>query len=181
MRVKITQKGWATYSDVLGTVQFKDAVSQGDISRREALALGAFVSVVEIDEDGNELGPVSPAHDVLMASKVSGYVERSTNLMDRVTNRPSDHPEIENMTDDPSLSAPLAEARRAQAIAEGRHQSSLPARQVVSQSDLEALASAKGITGLREIAEPMGLKGTSIKGLIAEIMKAQRNTAPRLA
>lgn len=181
MRVKITQPGWETYSDVLGVVKFENGVADG-ITRREALALGAFISVVEIDEDGAELAPVNPAYDTLMASKVSGYTDRSTNLMHKVTNTPSQTTEIENLTDDETLSQPLAEARRLQAIAEGRHQPSqatavIPAAQPLTRDDLEAIASTKGIAGLREVA-PEGVKNTSIKGLIGEILKAQRS-APK--
>lgn len=39
-----------------------------------------------------------------------------------------------------------------------------------TQESLETIADEKGIKGLREIAEPLGIKGTSIKELISEIL-----------
>lgn len=42
-----------------------------------------------------------------------------------------------------------------------------------SEADLAAIADAKGIAGLRDIADTLGIKGNSIGGLIAAILKAQ--------
>ena len=42
-----------------------------------------------------------------------------------------------------------------------------------TQEQLAQIADEKGITGLREVAEPLGVKGTSIVGLMEAIMKAQ--------
>jgi hypothetical protein len=41
-----------------------------------------------------------------------------------------------------------------------------------TQLELEALADKEGITGLREVAEAYGVKGTSIVGLISGILAA---------
>ena len=41
-----------------------------------------------------------------------------------------------------------------------------------AQEMLEKVADAKGINGLREIAEPLGLKGRSIPDLIKQILAA---------
>jgi hypothetical protein len=48
-----------------------------------------------------------------------------------------------------------------------------PAKQH-TQAELEAIADAKGIDGLREIAAPMNIKGTSIVKLIATILEVQK-------
>lgn len=40
-----------------------------------------------------------------------------------------------------------------------------------TREDLESIADKKGINGLREIAEPMGVKGTSIAKLIDSILE----------
>jgi hypothetical protein len=47
---------------------------------------------------------------------------------------------------------------------------------VYSKDDLAKIADADGIAGLRAIAEPMGVKGTSIVGLIEAILKKQGPT-----
>jgi hypothetical protein len=41
---------------------------------------------------------------------------------------------------------------------------------VYTEEQLAAIADKEGIKGLRAIAEPLGIKGTSIKELIAEIL-----------
>lgn len=41
---------------------------------------------------------------------------------------------------------------------------------IFTEDDLAAIADAKGISGLREIADPMGIKGTSIVSLISSIL-----------
>lgn len=167
MRVKITQKGWETYSSDIGGVQFENGVSVSDISRSEAMALGAFVSIVEIDEDGNEKGVVSPAEELLRVSKMSARVDRSTLVNEFIQKEPSDATVVENLTDTVA-DDPIIEARALQLAAEK------PVQQpkVWSQAELEAIASANGIKGLREISPP-GVKNTSIKGLIDEILAAQ--------
>jgi hypothetical protein len=40
-----------------------------------------------------------------------------------------------------------------------------------TEEQLAAIADDKGITGLRDIAEPLGIKGNSIRGLIDAIVK----------
>jgi hypothetical protein len=47
---------------------------------------------------------------------------------------------------------------------------------IYSKDDLAKIADADGIAGLRAIAEPMGVKGTSIVGLIEAILKQQGPT-----
>lgn len=45
-----------------------------------------------------------------------------------------------------------------------------PAAPAYSKAELEVIADEKGIKGLRAIAEPLGIKGTSITELISEIL-----------
>lgn len=49
-----------------------------------------------------------------------------------------------------------------------------PASKQYTQAELEAVADAKGIDGLREIATPMNVKGTSIVKLITTILEVQK-------
>lgn len=52
-----------------------------------------------------------------------------------------------------------------------------PSGVTYTEEQLAQIADEKGIAGLREIGDPIGAKGTSIVGLIAEILKKQ-GTAP---
>jgi hypothetical protein len=174
MFIKLTEKGWTSYNGDLGTVLFVDGVSTQEVTRQEALRLGAFITVMEIDADGNELGQVSPALDTLRSTKVT--VQPQAGLA-RVQSKPTISEEVENLTDTVNVE-PIAEARAKQHAAEaaGRaHAEAVAAesRKVVhTPESLSAIASAKGIAGLREVA-PAGVKNTSIKGLMAEILAAQ--------
>jgi hypothetical protein len=53
-----------------------------------------------------------------------------------------------------------------------------PAVVIHSREELEKIASAKGITGLREIANPLGVRSTSIPGLIESIINKQGTPKP---
>lgn len=48
-----------------------------------------------------------------------------------------------------------------------------PAKPKYTREQLEEVADKNGIAGLREIAEPMGIKGRGIAELISEILAAQ--------
>ena len=169
MRVKITQKGWECYNADLAGVLFVNGVSSTDMSRQEAMRLGAFVSVVEINEAGEELGPVSPAEEMVRISKMTARVDRSTMVSSKIQTEPTHSPVIENLTDTVA-DDPIMAARVLQALAE----KPLPPKPIaLTQVDLEAIASEKGINGLREIGNPLGVKNTSVRGLISEILVAQ--------
>lgn len=53
---------------------------------------------------------------------------------------------------------------------------SAPSGTAYSKDDLAKIADAEGIAGLRAIADPLGVKGTSIVGLIEAILKHQGPT-----
>jgi hypothetical protein len=47
-----------------------------------------------------------------------------------------------------------------------------PTKTVYDEATLAAIADKEGIQGLRDLAEPMGIKGNSIRGLIDALVKA---------
>lgn len=145
MLIKIKTPGWGKYTGELGMAQFVDGVSVESISTREAYALGSYLDVVEIDENGNEGNPVSHAFDIV----------RQT-----------------------SITAPVTTPRRrlADVLAEQAAKSDdTPTGDttVHTQESLEKIAEAEGIAGIRKIADPLGIKGTAIKTMIAEILVKQ--------
>lgn len=142
MRVKITQSGWENYNGDLGMVQFVDGVSAGDMSRTEALALGAFITIVELDDSGDEIGQISPAVDLLRTKDLSAEV-------------------IEPLQRGAEGEAPEKEQSEVQKVS-------------YTEEDLAAVATEKGIAGLRAIAKPFGVKDTSVRGLIEQILSAQK-------
>ena len=42
-----------------------------------------------------------------------------------------------------------------------------------TREKLEAIADQTGISGIREVSDPLGLKGTSIRGLIDQILSGK--------
>lgn len=149
MKIKITQAGWEGFTGDLGSVEFVDGVNVEGISRREALVLGSFVTVVELADDGSELGPVSPAHELVVVSNLTAPVVEE--LERGVEQEPE--PEAEKVDE---AVAPVA----------------LP---LYVEAELKAIADAKGIAGLRDIGDKLDVKDTSVRGLIAKILHAQAN------
>jgi hypothetical protein len=149
MRVKITQPGWETYNGPLFGVMFVDAVSQAPLKPFQALQLGAMVSTVEVDEEGNELGVVNPAHELVKNASVTAEV-------------------VEPMkSDDAKRTEVASQTVEADIANEGE------VTKVYTAEELKAIADEKGIGGLREIGDRLKVKNTSINGLIREIMNAQ--------
>lgn len=56
-----------------------------------------------------------------------------------------------------------------------------PLAKVYTADELAALADAEGIKGVRKVADPMGLKGTSIAELIGKVLQTQGEIAARAA
>ena len=149
MKVKIIQKGWEGYNGTFGAAVFKDGVAEVP-SRAEALRIGSLVRLVQVETDGTEGGAVSPAQEILNTK---------------------------------GLSAQVVESRRAEAVedeqtetAEDEDSSDVKeTRPTYSREQLEAIADEKGIAGIREIAAPLDVKGTSIAGLIGDILAASKS------
>ncbi len=151
MLIKITQKGFEAYTGNLGMTEFVDGKSVDHISKQEAYALGAMVHVVEIDADGNELGIVSEAEDMVRRNTVHADVVPTLKRQDAVD------------VEDAATAAAKAAAETKAGIV------------TYTRDELEEIASAKGIAGIRDIADPLGIKGVAMKTLIAEILVHQRS------
>jgi hypothetical protein len=50
-RLKITQEGWQTYSDYLGSVKFENGISAEAVAPSVAIQLGALMSLEGIDDE----------------------------------------------------------------------------------------------------------------------------------
>lgn len=148
MKLRITQKGFENYSGQMGMILFKDGVSVYDVKERDALRLSALFNVTW--ETGEyvkvtkvEVEPTAP-------------VGRETYLA------PTDGKPEEVGGNDGSV----------QYVESTIVDSEVPVKIVkrYTLDELEAIADQEGINGLRKIAGPMGIRGTSINGLIEQIM-----------
>jgi len=173
--VQITQPGMQHYNGYLRRHMFKDGKSVEKIPVRMALLLGASCSCV--DEKGNILSP-NP-YKFEQAGEVSA------------DDFPSVRPVRQSDVDDAAMAAVEEEAGEALSgepmeeddggfvdDAVGFH---APGEEhedprVWSLSELEAIADAEGISGLREVGDIVEVKGRSIGDLIQNILAKQMHT-----
>jgi hypothetical protein len=161
MKIKIVEKGYQGFTGHLGQIEFVDAVSVNDFNVREALNLGGYLRIVEVDEAGNELGPVSHAAELASSRNISAKVVEP--LKRGVGDKAPDVVEQNAgktvvVAPDP-LPKPEVDAELA--------------GKVWTRAELEAVADKDGIKGLRDVATPMGVKGVAIPKLIDDILAAQ--------
>lgn len=154
MLVKINQPGWELYNGPLLGVEFANGVSTDHVSRTAALALGAFIPVVEIEADGTEIGPISPTLDLLQGAGISAEV-----VVPMKTDAEVEAEKAQLVGETPEFAAEM------DALAKSV--------KVYTEEELQAIASEKGINGLRPIGSELNVKNTSINGLIREILTAQ--------
>lgn len=144
-RIKITEPGWGGYTGWMGAVYFHDGVSVDLVAPIHMARVGALVRCEGLD-DREQTG--------------AGAVH--ANL-----------PDVEAQVRE---ELPRADESDLQAELEGKVEvtptPAAPATVYTAES-LAAVADEKGIAGLREIAEPMGVKGRGINELIAEILAHQ--------
>lgn len=143
MKFRIDEKGWKGFSGNMGTALFVDGIAE-IASNYEALRIGSLVRLVEIDDDGNELRIASPTQEMVetrgLSAEVVAYHKHGVE---------PEEGDKEAVVEDET---PVVEVVR------------------YTEDQLSALADKGGIAALREIAGPLGVKGTSIAGLIDEIL-----------
>lgn len=147
MKLKITQKGFENYSGQMGAILFKDGVSVYDVNENAAYRLSALFGV---EWDTGESVKITRN-----AAVMSAPIGRETFLV-ATDGKPEEVRGNDGRTtyvDSDLTDAPIKVTRR------------------YSIAELEAIADEHGIKGLRDIAGPLGIKGTSINALIDEIMQ----------
>lgn len=151
MKLRLTQAGFETYSGQMGVVMFENGLSVGDVLPIDAVRISAAIGATWEDGTAANVGEM-----YLNSMDVPAHVGGGINSM-----TPPAPLEVSNegVLTDASASVEAA-----------------PAGQVWTEEALAKVADEKGIAGLRAIGDPLGAKGTSIVGLIAEILKKQ--TAP---
>lgn len=151
MKIKLTQEGWAGYTGQMGVLQFEDGVSTTDVPFRDAARMSAVMNCEF--EDGSSCNPAQRLLDTMGQAAVVG----------RETEVETVAPPVSTVV--PSLTEQPVNVKGAE----------------YTVAELEEIADAKGIVGLRDIATPLGIKSNSITGLIAELTKAGVAAAPVVA
>lgn len=145
MKVKVTQEGFEGYTGQMGVTQFVDGVSINDVSPRDAARMSAVMQVHW--EDGTSCNPAQRLLDEMNTA--------AAHLVPFADNK------------DEVVTAPVVEKVEVKKTEPVEKEA-----QAYTREDLESIADAKGITGLREIGQPLGIKSNSINGLIEELLKA---------
>jgi len=146
-RIKIIQPGWAGFTGEIGITQFKDGISVDHVGRREIVVIGASLSLIEVDDDGDEGENPALQHRMLSDGSMSMPAEILKPLA-RAT--------------DEAPAAPRA-AKAIDPTAITFH----------TKDELEKLAETKGLNGLRAIMDPLNVKAVSINKAIQVILKAE--------
>lgn len=146
MKLKLTQAGFETYTGQMGVVMFEDGLSVGDVLPIDAIRISAAIGAQWEDGSAANVGEMY-LNNMHSPAHVGG---NDINEMSMPVEGASDKSEST-----PEGTQIVLEAT------------------VYTEDALAAVADKEGIAGLRTIADGLSVKGTSIVGLIAGIMKAQ--------
>lgn len=166
INVIITQPGMQNYTGNLRRHLFKDGRSVEKIPVRMALLLGASMSIT--DEDGNILNPNTYKFD--QVGEVSAGDSPTVILA-----RQSDIDEAAIALVEAEAGAELSDAPMSEDDLVGFSEpgEELLEPRIWSLQELEAIADAEGIAGLREVGDILEVKGRSIGDLIQNILVKQ--------
>ncbi|MBP2498255.1 hypothetical protein ABID82_005146 [Methylobacterium sp. PvP062] len=148
-RIKITQPGWAGFTGEIGITLFKDGISVDHVGRREIVKIGASLSLIEVDDEGDEGENPALQHRMLTDGSMSIPAEVLTPLA--------------RASDEPSVPAAPRAAKAVDPTTITFH----------TKDELEKLAETKGLAGLRAIMDPLNIKAVSINKAIQVILKAE--------
>lgn len=154
MKIRLIQPGFERYNGQMGVHFFEEGLSVADVRDQDAVRMSA-VMLCEW-EDGSS---ANVAQSILDNANTAAPVYSTKG-------DGSDHDAAADRV-----------AQRA-AVVESAVSADKPRTSTFSAEQLEAIADKSGIKGLREIADPLGLKGTSIKELIDSILKRGAEKAP---
>ncbi|MCL2874770.1 MAG: hypothetical protein FWF12_00450 [Betaproteobacteria bacterium] len=139
MKLRLTAKGWETYTGQMGVIFFKGGLSVDDVLPVDAVRVAGVI--------GAEWENGKPAN----VSQI--YLD---NLHTQASS-------VKEGREPPAPVAPKAEPVASVAT--------------YTREQLADTADKEGIVGLRKIAEPFGIKGNSINGMIDAILKV--SAAPK--
>lgn len=143
MKLKLTQDGFSTYTGQMGVIFFEDGLSTADVSTVDAVRMSAVMQCEW--EDGT-----SP-------SIAQSLIDNSDTPAEIIA------PESERMLEVEGNAAGNAEG--------GNEDANQKVEYVFDEATLHQIADKEGIKGLRQAAEPYGVKGNSIKDLIESLLK----------
>ncbi len=179
INVTITQPGFAAYNGYLRRHLFKDGKSVGKIPVRMALLLGASCSVIDTDT-GEQLNPNTYKFEQIGEVSADDFPSvtaiRKSDVINTEVAKVAE--EAGAALDDGPMGSPESDSESDSELVDDKVGFVAPGDEhedprIWSLAELEAIADADGITGLREIGGLIGVKNRSLDGLIQAILKAQ--------
>lgn len=190
-KVRLINKGMETFSSYMGITKFENGVSVSDVPQHAIRTLGALTSIEVIEDDGathqggvnaemalgkktgapvlkdlkSDVNPDSVKHpvEVIPAPAKFSKIDKPA---------PADH-ELTALEQALTLVEPTA----SEVATEPTPVETDPvAKRIWTSDDLATIADKDGIRGLRAISDPLGIKNTSIVGLMQEVLASQGNT-----
>jgi len=178
-KIKLTNPGMQGFTGYLGTVRFENGISVEAPSHAEMNRLAAITSVSALDDEGNEIGQVGVGAVMAGSRKTPApllpTLERGEPEIYSVEETPE--PQVIETAGPVKSEQDLVDEELSNLVEtpESADTETQPVR-IYSQAELEEIADSKGISGLREIGNLLGVKDNSIQGLIKEIIAAQGNS-----
>lgn len=180
-RIRLTEKGWAGFTGNMGTAVFVDG--EADVSELEASRIGANIEVMRIDAEGEVIEQISPSLDIVRTKNLSAEVVAASPTSEMILITPTDGDDLIAAGLE-ALSAHLVPPAEGGATDPGADpgspgegteggEATSTTQTTYTREELEKIADEKGIKGLREIADPLGLKSNSIVPLIDSILEKQ--------
>lgn len=171
MKVRIVAPGWENFTGVLGQGAYFEN-GEADLNWRQVARIGASIHLVDA-ETGEQVGPGAVA---------AGLKYEEAPIVPPMVTKTEDDAKIEaDATAEREKLAAAEDARKAkeaEALEAARAKAAEDAKSIVyTRQELEAVGANDGIDGLRQIAEPLGVKGRSISEMVDSILNAQAKNA----
>jgi hypothetical protein len=144
MKLRLTQAGFENYTGQMGVVWFENGLSTTDVLPIDGIRISAALGAVWDDGSAANVGQM-----YLNNMEVPAFVGMA-----------------DNQAKAPEPVAPVETVKQALGEPDG-------GLVTYTEEMLAKIADEKGIGGVREVGDKLGVKGTSIVGLIAAILKAQ--------
>ncbi len=170
MICRLAAPGWVNFTGNLGHgAAFKDGVSVEPLTPRQIARIGSSTVLVN-NETGEQVGP-SVMHWRAQPAEMSVAPQLQTATDEQV----SAEAERERLIAEEEKRK--ADEAKALAEAQAKAQAAIEAQVIYTRQELEAIGSNDGIQGLRDIAQPLGVKARAIGDLVNEILAAQAKLA----
>lgn len=148
MKIRLLGTGYDKFTGEFGTVWFEDGVSVTDVSDIQARRFAALLSIECVD-DGKDPGDGAKFQRLLDVGAVTvNYETKAQRLAREKAENGGQEKEVKKQ----EAKEPVV---------------------VYTREQLEQLADSKGIKGLREVGDKVGVRGSDIKKLINAILAAQ--------